>query len=263
MILKAEDVSFGYPGAKEFLQGISLSLHKGDVMCLLGPNGAGKTTFLRCLLGINKFKQGKIYVEGRDIREITAKELARKIAYVPQANALVFPYKVLDMVIMGRSPYLNLMSTPSADDRCIAQAALEKLGISHLENRLFSEISGGERQMVLIARALTQQSDLLVMDEPAASLDYGNQARILQMIRGLTQQNYSIIMSSHFPSHVFLIGNKVAFMKNGKILAFGKPDDIVNDKNLSDLYDAKIRVITTDIQDERSRKIKVCVPMLD
>lgn len=261
MILEVENISFGYPGKNELLHQVSLTLNKGDVLCLLGPNGTGKTTFLRCLMRINKISSGSIRIRGRDIRSITAKELAREIAYVPQATAIAFPYEVLDVVIMGRSPYLRAMCVPSAQDKQIARDSLAKLGIAHLENQLFSEISGGERQMVLIARALTQQSSLLVMDEPTASLDYGNQARILQIISELARQNYSIIMSSHFPSHAFLTCNKVAIMKNGKILAVGNPDDIVTDSNLSSLYAAKIKV--AKINDEQLQGVKVCIPILN
>ncbi len=262
MGLAVEDLSFGYPKRSNILDGVSFSIDKGDVLCLLGPNGTGKTTLLRCLLGINKIKKGEIYVGSRNVRSMTPRELARMVAYVPQATTVVFPYQVLDMVIMGRSPHVNVMSVPSAEDVEIAREALARTGISHLEECLFSEISGGERQMVLIARALAQQSDILIMDEPTASLDYGNQTRILKIINELAQQGYSIIMTSHFPNHAFLACNKVAIMNGGKILDIGSPDDIVTDSSLSELYSAEIRVVSAKIFEKPCKEIKVCVPLL-
>lgn len=261
-LLSVEDLGFSYPKRSELLNGVFLSIDQGDVLCLLGPNGTGKTTLLRCLLGINKISRGKIYVGGRDVSEMTSRELARMVAYVPQATATVFPYQVLDMVIMGRSPHIGVMSVPSKKDIEIAKEALSQTGIKHLENALFSEISGGERQLVLIARALAQKSDILIMDEPTASLDYGNQTRILKIINGLALQGYSIIMTTHSPNHAFLACNKVAIMNEGKILAVGTPDEIVTDENLSELYAAKIKVVSTKIFEKPRQEIKVCVPML-
>ena len=257
-----EGLSFGYPRRPDLLNGISFSVDKGDVLCLLGPNGTGKTTLLRCLLGINKISRGKILLEGRDVRSMTAKELARKVAYVPQAATVAFPYQVIDMVIMGRSPHIGAMSLPSAKDIDLAKTALSQTGIAHLENSLFSEISGGERQLVLIARALAQQSDILIMDEPTASLDYGNQTRILKIINELSQQGYSIIMTTHFPNHAFLACNKVAILKGGKILAVGCPDDIVTNSNLSELYAVSIKVVSAKVYENPRKEIKVCVPLL-
>ncbi|MDD2421493.1 MAG: ABC transporter ATP-binding protein [Heliobacteriaceae bacterium] len=262
MSFVVESLCFNYPGQPNLLNGISFSVAKGDVLCLLGPNGTGKTTLLRCLLGINKMKQGKIRIGGRDSTSLTPKELARAVAYVPQATTSVFPYEVLDMVLMGRNPHLKAIATPTPRDKEIAQAALADVGISHLAKKPFSEISGGERQLVLIARALAQQSAWLIMDEPTASLDYGNQTRILKIINELARAEFAIIMTSHFPNHAFLACNKVAIMKGGKILAIGNPDEIVTDTSLSDLYAARIKVVSAQIREKPRQEIKVCVPLL-
>jgi iron complex transport system ATP-binding protein len=262
MELCVEDLSFAYPKRPSLINGVSFSVDKGDVLCLLGPNGTGKTTLMRCLLGINKIKRGRIKIGGFDISNMSARELARLVAYVPQATTIAFPYQVMDMVIMGRSPHIGFMSTPSEVDLEIARSALDETGISHLQDSLFSEISGGERQLVLISRALAQQSNILIMDEPTASLDYGNQTRILKIIRGLASQGYSIVMTTHFPNHAFLACNKVAIMNGGKIVAIGSPDDIVTDGNLSDLYTTKIKVVSTKVRGMLSGEIKVCVPLM-
>lgn len=255
-----ENISFGYSPTGNLLTDLSFSVSKGDVVCLLGPNGAGKTTLLRCLLGIVKVRAGCIKVDGRRIGEIPAKELAMAMAYVPQAATSIFPYSVLDIVVMGRTPHVGFTEIPTDDDYAMAQAALAELGIEHLAGCLFSQISGGERQLTLLARALTQQAQLLIMDEPTSSLDYGNQVRILQVIDKLAKQGYSIIMTSHFPNHAFLLCNKVLIMKNGKITAMGTPEEVVTDSILSDLYTTKVRVVEIDAG--VSKQMKVCVPLL-
>lgn len=261
MSLSVENLVFGYT-EKMLLNGISFTLEKGDSLCLLGPNGIGKTTLLRCLLGIMKYQAGFVRMNHQDIRKLPAKEVAKEIAYVPQATSIMFPYTVLDMVMMGRNPHIGYMSVPSKEDRRVAIESLELLGIVHLAEKLFGEISGGERQMALIARALTQQSNLLIMDEPTASLDYGNQVKILQIINQLVQAGYSIIMTSHFPNHAFLSSNKVALMKGGRILAMGDPKTIITEENLSALYGTKIKVVTAYLDDENAHEVHVCVPLI-
>lgn len=262
MILSVEDISFAYPRRPDLINGISFSVDKGDVLCLLGPNGTGKTTLLRCLLGINKIKRGRIRIGGRDISEMSARELARLVAYVPQAASVAFPYQVMELVIMGRSPHLGVMSTPTEKDMEIARSALARTGISHLQYSLFSEISGGERQLVLISRALAQQSNILIMDEPTASLDYGNQTRILKIVHELASKGYTIIMTTHFPNHAFLACNKVAIMKKGIIAAIGSPEEIITDDSLSDLYTTDIKVVSTKVRGMLSEEVKVCVPLM-
>lgn len=255
-----ENISFGYPAAGDLLSDLSFSVSKGDVVCLLGPNGAGKTTLLRCLLGIAKVRTGSIKIRGRKIGEISAKELACAMAYVPQAATTVFPHKVLDIVVMGRTPHVGFTAVPTDEDYAMAEEALAELGISHLAECQFGHISGGERQLTLIARALTQRAELLVMDEPTSSLDYGNQVRILRVIDKLAKQGYSIIMTSHFPNHAFLLCNKVLLIKQGKITAMGTPEEVVTDSILSELYTTKVKIV--EIGDEVAGKLKVCVPLL-
>jgi len=259
-MLVAENISFAYPSAGNLLKDISFSVDSGDVVCLLGPNGAGKTTLLRCLLGIAKIRTGSISIRGKKIQAISARELAAELAYVPQAATMIFPYRVLDVVVMGRTPHIDITAVPAAKDYAIAQESLAELGILHLADALFSRISGGERQLTLLARALTQRARILIMDEPTASLDYGNQVRILRVIDKMAKQGYSIIMTSHFPNHAFLLCNQVMIMKQGKIVALGSPDAVITDTILSDLYMTKVKVVEIDAGD--SKTLKVCLPLL-
>jgi len=259
-MLVAENISFAYPSAGNLLTDISFSVDSGDVVCLLGPNGAGKTTLLRCLLGIAKIRTGSISIRGKKIQAISARELAAELAYVPQAATMIFPYRVLDVVVMGRTPHIDITAVPAAKDYAIAQESLAELGILHLADALFSRISGGERQLTLLARALTQRARILIMDEPTASLDYGNQVRILRVIDKMAKQGYSIIMTSHFPNHAFLLCNQVMIMKQGKIVALGSPDAVITDTILSDLYMTKVKVVEIDAGD--SKTLKVCLPLL-
>ena len=259
-LLAVEHISFGYSSSRDLLTDLSFSVNKGDVVCLLGPNGAGKTTLLRCLLGIIRIRTGSVRIRGRRIDEISAKELAKDMAYVPQAATTIFPHRVLDMVVMGRTPHVAFTAVPTDKDYAMAEAALSELGILHLADNLFSQISGGERQLTLIARALVQRAELFIMDEPTSSLDYGNQVRILRVIDGLAKQGYSIIMTSHFPNHAFLLCNKVFIIKNGKITAMGTPEEVVTDGILSDLYTTRVKIVEVD--DGSSEKMKVCIPLL-
>lgn len=260
MSLLVENLSFAY-GNRQILDSISFFVEKGDVFCLLGPNGTGKTTLLKCILGIYSPENGRVQVDGCEVIEQDVKELAKKMAYVPQAASLVFSYKVLDLVVMGRTPFLSSFSSPGQEDYRMAREALERLEISHLSYRLYSQLSGGEQQLVLIARALTQQTKVLVMDEPTASLDYGNQNRILEVIRQLAQQGYSIVMTTHFPHHVFLAGTKVGLLKGGKLLALGSPEQVVSSERLSELYNANIQVVSVNLP-TKEESVKVCVPLL-
>ena len=190
------------------------------------------------------------------------KRLAQEIAYVPQSSVTIFPFSVFDMVLMGRTPHLNGISLASAEDEKTALSALEQLGIAHLKERAFNEISGGERQLVLIARALCQQAQVMILDEPTASLDYGNQIRTLGIVNALRSSGYTIVMTTHNPDHALLSATHAAIMKEGRIVLFGKPDEIITRRNLSDLYGTDIRVLKAEFPEEPGKEVKVCVPIM-
>ncbi|MDD5605701.1 MAG: ABC transporter ATP-binding protein, partial [Dehalococcoidales bacterium] len=252
-MLEVDNLKFYYSRENEIIKNISFSLNEHDVLCLLGPNGTGKTTLLRCLLALNKPKSGNIYVDGTDITKTGTRKMAKYLAYVPQASSMAFPYDAEEIVLMGRIAHLGLGAGPTQKDREICREAMETLGISHLRSKLFNKMSGGERQMVLVARAMAQQARIMVMDEPTANLDYCNQVKILQVISRLSEQGYSILMTTHFPDHAFLACSRVMLMRDGFIIACGTPDKVVTSDSLSDLYQTHVCVTEATLYPNNTR----------
>lgn len=259
--LKAENIHFGYDKT-EVLHGLSFEINEGDFLFLLGPNGSGKTTLFKCLLGLYRPSQGSVTVGGEDIHSMSPSALAKKIAYIPQAHHPSFNYTVLEAVTMGRTAYIKHNSSPSAEDTALALAALEKLGISYLKDKGYAHISGGERQLVLIARALAQQSRILVMDEPTSSLDYGHQVKVLSVVKQLAEEGYTVVISSHNPEHAFLFGSKVLMMKNGTLVAMGDPHSTLTQELLQNIYEVPMDLLTVRRSEQDERDYKVCVPVL-
>ncbi|MDL2218670.1 ABC transporter ATP-binding protein [Christensenellaceae bacterium OttesenSCG-928-M15] len=260
MNFAAKDVSFSYSRQRNILNGISFSMQQGDMLCLLGPNGTGKTTLLRCLLGIRRPTHGTILVDGRDIFSMKPQERAGYIAYVPQFTSLAFSYEVQDVVLMGRTSKLASGAAPTKKDREAVEEALSRLHIERLAKNRFPELSGGEKQMVLVARALAQASSILIMDEPAASLDYGNQIRILKVARSLTEEGYAILMTSHQPDHAFWACNRVALMKDGRIYKEGSPEAVITSENLTSLYETPVCVADARLN-EFGSTAKASIPL--
>lgn len=262
MILRVKDLYFSHQKGQPILNGLSFSIKKGDVLCLLGPNGTGKTTLIRCLLGMNRVESGDVYIDNVNTKNMNVKEVSKKVAYVPQTTMVSFPYTVNDMVIMGRNPHIGYLSAPGKKDQEIVAQTLKDLDITHLQKRVFSELSGGEKQMVMVARALVQQAEIMIMDEPTASLDYGNESKILRTIKQISDTGISIILITHSPNHAFLSGNKVAIMKSGKIQAYGKPNEVITSPCLSELYETPIGVTSANFEGTLMKGMKVCVPLL-
>lgn len=252
--MEVRELHFSY-GEREILKNISFSAEYGEFLSVLGPNGVGKSTLFRCMLGLLPPNRGSTLVEGRDIAGMTAAQLARSIAYIPQSHNPVFNYTVFDMVLMGTSAQLGRFTSPGRAQTAMAEAALERLGIAGLRDRGYANISGGERQLVLIARAIAQQAKILVMDEPSANLDFGNKIRVMKTVKSLTRDGYAVIQSTHDPDQAYLYSDKILALYAGEVLAWGTPQETVCDSLISTLYGVDVEVCSM-----RSDEIRVCVP---
>ena len=239
IMLEIKNASFGYKSKKEtrtVVSSLNLTLEKGQLVCLLGANGAGKTTVFRTVLKNLPLLSGDILVDGKSISEYTREQLAAKIAYVPQQHTPPFPYTVLQVVEMGRCIHIGRFSSPSKEDEKLCLDILCELGINDLAEKNYTELSGGERQLVLIARALAQESEYLLLDEPASSLDYGNQALLLKKIRELCGKNIGICMIMHDPEQVLTLDCTAAVILSENSFRFGKASDIINADLIRELY---------------------------
>jgi iron complex transport system ATP-binding protein len=234
--LEARAVHYAY-GQRSVLAGVDFAVAPGEIVALLGANGAGKSTLLRLCLGLERPSRGEVRIQGRDIRAYGRRELARHVAYVPQSHASPFPYSVRDIVAMGRHSRGGLLGAHAARDRGIVDAQLERLGIAHLAERAYTQVSGGERQLALLCRALVQQAPLLVLDEPASALDFGHQVQLLARLRELADAGYAVIMSTHQPQHARNAAHRVLMMKDGRIVADGAPDAVLDRAAITQLYD--------------------------
>jgi iron complex transport system ATP-binding protein len=258
-LMELDRVCCGY-GNRTVIKDISLQLKSGEILCLLGPNGVGKTTLFKTILGFLKIKGGKILIEGEEITNWGRKEMAKAIAYVPQSHHPAFPFTVMDIVLMGRSVNLGFLSSPTQKDYEMAEEIMESLGIVDLKDKIYTEISGGQQQMVLIARAMIQNAKILIMDEPTSSLDYGNQVKILEQIDLLRKKGFSVIMTSHYPNHAFLCATKVALLQRNQCFITGNVDEVVMEDNLRNTYGIDVKI--TSVRNEAGNIVKGCIPLL-
>lgn len=259
MELTVCDAACGYDG-KPVLSNVTLSLRQGEIVCILGPNGIGKTTLFRSVLGFLPLLGGKILLDGREREQLSQKEFSKAVGYVPQGHEPPFPYTVPDVVVMGRAAHLKSFETPGIREYRIADKVLEALGISYLREKIYTQISGGERQMVLIARALAQGPRLLVMDEPTANLDFGNQIRVLQCVRRLSASGLGVLMTTHNPDHAFLCCDRVILLTREREVLEGSVEEIVTEENLRRAYGVEVRISET--RTESGKIVRSCVPML-
>ncbi len=256
-MLSLENLSCGYFG-KHVIEGLNIDVSAGDILCILGANGIGKTTLYRTIMNTLCPISGKITLDGEDTLKLRREDFAKKIAYVPQTHLPAFPFKVLDMVTMGRTAHLSLFASPAKQEEAMAFEAMEKLGIAKLAHRPYTEISGGERQLVLIARALVQDAEILLMDEPTSNLDFGHQMQLLERIKGLAGKKCSILYTTHYPNHAFACATKVVALMGGADWAFGTADAILTEPILKRVYgiDVDVRSVTT-----RTGVSTVCIPI--
>jgi iron complex transport system ATP-binding protein len=241
MSIEARDVVFSYHN-RPALRGLRFSAEQGDMVAVLGPNGAGKSTLFRCLLGFLRPQRGEILLNGRNLRTLGSAEIARQVAYIPQSANPVFNYTVLDTVLMGLTNSLGYFRSPGAAEVDKALAAMDSLGIAHLRDRGCGQISGGERQLALLCRAMVQDAGILVMDEPTANLDYGNNWRVMERVASLADGGYTVIFSTHDPNQAFYHANKVLVLEDGATLATGPPREALSEELLSQLYHIRVLV---------------------
>lgn len=240
--LSIRNASFGYNEKETVWENINLDVEEGECLCLLGPNGCGKTTLFNCITGNLPLKAGSIYVNGKDIRDFSVTELAKTVGIVFQEHTAPFPYTSLEVVRMGRTPHLGIFESPSQKDTELAYRIMEDLGIAHLAAKSYTHISGGERQLVLIARTLCQEPQIVLFDEPTSHLDFKNQALVLSTIKKLSARGMTIIMTSHFPNHVWKVGTKVALLGYRGMVAQGPVEQVMTEANLTKAYGVKIKI---------------------
>jgi len=251
-IIEVKDLHFSYKN-HQVLSGINFKLNRGEVVSLLGINGCGKSTLIKLILKLIH-TDADIKIDAKELKSYTHKDLAHKIAYIPQYNNTPFNYQVLDMVLMARVSKLGFFAQPSKKDYEVAMTALDKIGMTHLKERAFGQLSGGQKQMVLLARSIAQEVNTFIMDEPVAGLDYGNQIRLLELIDSLASEGYTFLKTTHYPDHALLMSNRVVVMHEGVVVANDAPDVVITSEMIKHIYDIKADIITHG-------KHKRCLPI--
>ena len=241
MRLELQNLSFGYDDSRMILQDVSFDLDGMGIYCILGQNGTGKSTLLKCIVGEEK-ATGHVLVDGKDYGAYSQRELARKLAYLPQTHVPTFPFRVLDVVLMGRSAHMRYFASPGEAEERIAMDNLEFLGIAHLKEKPYTNISGGERQLVMIAAALTQQPEFLILDDPTAHLDFGTTHRFLDLVLRLNESGIGILMTTHFPDQALYLGAKTLVLRGGRLWKFGMAEEIVDEDSMTELYGLPVHI---------------------
>ena len=260
-LLQVRDLKVGYGKRNpiEIVHGISFDVNHGEFVCIIGANACGKTTSLKALMGLLPVMGGSVRVLGTNIRDLPEHERAKYYAYIPQAHTPPFPFSVADVVLMGRTPYINKFARTTEYDRAVAYSAMALMGITKISEKHYTKLSGGQQQLVLIARALAQQSNILIMDEPTASLDYGNQHMVLSAMRKLSRLGKSVVMVTHDPDHALYCADRVIVMDAGTILCDGTPDECITADVLNHIYGVGVKIM--DIEVELGQTERICIPM--
>lgn len=256
MSLTVENLKFSYRGFP-VLKGVDFALKQGNLVCALGKNGAGKSTLFRCILGSLSKYSGTIRIYEKDVRTYAVKEMAENVAYIPQSHQSVYNYSVVDMILMGTTASLGTFASPGREQKERVEEAMELVGITYMIHRTFGHISGGEQQLVLIARAIAQQAKILIMDEPCANLDYGNQIRMMELLKKLANKGYLIVQATHNPEHALLYGDQVLVLSDGKIQCQGAPQQVLTEAVLQQIYGIPI-----GLYDMKRDGRKICVPVV-
>lgn len=248
MMLSVKDLGFSY-GEIRALSGVSLELGRGELLCVMGPNGSGKSTLIDCLLGMHRDISGSVTLCGRDVLSCSRREIAQRAAYVPQSHAVTFPYTVREVVTMGRTAYVSAFGTPPEDSAELCEKALRRVGILELADKPYSRISGGELRLVILARALCQDTPLILMDEPTAHLDYRNELIFMEIASELClSDGISLLIATHSPEQAFYFESRgvpvsAMFLKKGVTYASGRPSDLITPELLKDVYGVRAKIL--------------------
>ncbi|KYC48998.1 MAG: Cobalamin import ATP-binding protein BtuD [Candidatus Methanofastidiosum methylothiophilum] len=234
-MININNLSFNY-GAFKVLEDVSFSLEKGKLCALFGPNGSGKSTLLKCLAGLNKVSNGEVFINGGNLNSYTPKELARLVAYVPQEHKPPFPFKVKEVVLMGRTPHLGGFFSPSKADLDYTDYAMNIIGIDNIAERYYTELSGGQRQLVLLARSFAQNTPIMLLDEPTSALDFKNQINIWKILKSLASKGKTVVVCTHDPNYVSWFCDTVVFIKEGNLVKFGDSKEVMDNDILKLLY---------------------------
>ncbi len=261
MKLEISHLSCGYENGTPLVRDVNFTLGNGDICCILGRNGIGKSTMFKTLLCLLKPLGGSMLLNGEDITKWSPEKLATHVAYVAQSHTPPFPYLVEEMIMLGRMNQIGVFGKPKEQDHKVVDKLIHELGIDYLKGKPYTEISGGERQMVMIARALAQEPDILILDEPTANLDYGNKVIVLDCIKSLARRGICSIFTTHDPEQALLLDAKTAVIMPGEPVVFGPSSVVVTEKNLMRAYNATIRVV--EIVDEYGHPVRVCLPLLN
>lgn len=256
-VLELKNATLGYR-KQIILEKVSFTLETEQVTCIIGRNGAGKTTLFKSMLDILPLIRGEMLLDGESIKKWNKAKYARKVAYVPQIHSVPFPFTAFEVVLLGRTAHLPGFVSPGRKDRLIAEECMERLKISSLRNRIFTQLSGGEQQMVIVARALAQQPSFLIMDEPTSSLDFGNQIKLIKQICALQDHSLGILMATHSPDQAFILNADVAVVHKGGIWKRGHCNDIITPDILKEVYRTSISVCS--FPDRNGGEHKVCMP---
>lgn len=258
MKLEVRELSCGYEASSPILKNVSFSVNSGEICCILGPNGVGKSTLFKSILKLIKPLSGKVFINDEDISGWNPKKMSQIMAYVSQSHTPPFPYLVKEIVMIGRMGKIGMLGQPSKKDYELVDKIIEEMKIGHLKNKVYTEISGGERQLLMIAKALAQEPQILILDEPTANLDYGNMIHVIETIRDLADNGICVIFTTHLPEQAFMCNAKTALLIRNEPVIFGDAVTTITEKNLNRAYQADIKIL--EVFDHEGEALRICSP---